>query len=184
MGKDVPTYRRDGTMTVDLRVENGRIVDGTGSPWFKGSVEVDDGTIVSVTRGEAGKYEDAKYGISPLAAAPGMVLIITIGLVSLFLGRYVLLELPSFAYAMLIAFLLALPFSPVQEIVLGLTEQVEFLATTTPILAYAGLSVGLQVRRMRNVSWKLVIVAVFVFFGTFFGSTLIAQTILSAQGII
>jgi hypothetical protein len=124
------------------------------------------------------------YGISPLAAAPGMILIVAIGIVSLFLGRYAPLELPSFAYAMLIAFLLVLPFSPVQEVVLGFTEQVEFLATTTPILAYAGLSVGLQVRRMRDVSWKLVIVAVFVFFGTFFGSALIAQAVLSAQGII
>jgi hypothetical protein len=124
------------------------------------------------------------YGISPLAAAPGMVLIVAIGLVSLFLGRYVPLELPSFAYAMVIAFLLALPFSPVQDVVLGFTEQVEFLATTTPILAYAGLSIGLQVRRMREVSWKLVVIAVFVFFGTFFGSALIAQTILSVQGII
>ena len=124
------------------------------------------------------------YDISPLAAVPGMVLIIGIGLVSLFLGRYAPLELPSFAYAILIAFLFVLPFSPVQDVVLGFTEQVEFLATTTPILAYAGLSVGLQVRRMRDVSWKLVIVAVFVFFGTFFGSALIAQAILSAQVII
>lgn len=124
------------------------------------------------------------YGISPLAAAPGMMLIIGIGFASLLLKRYVPLELPSFAYAMIIAFLLALPFSPVQGFVLNLTEEVEFLATTTPILAYAGLSIGLQVRRMREISWKLVVVAVFVFFGTFFGSAIVAQLILSWQEII
>ena len=48
-------------MTVDLRVENRHIIDGTGSPWFKGSVKVDDGTIISVARGNAGEHEDAEY---------------------------------------------------------------------------------------------------------------------------
>jgi hypothetical protein len=124
------------------------------------------------------------YGVSPIEAAPGMVLIIVIGLISLLLGRILPLELPSFAYAMIIAFLLSLPYSPVQSIVLSLTEPVNFLATTTPILAYAGLSVGSQVTQMREVSWKLVVVAVFVFFGTFFGSALIAQAVMSIQGTI
>ena len=124
------------------------------------------------------------YGASPIEAAPGMALIVAIGLLSLFLGRYVPLELPSFAYAMIIAFLLALPYSPVQSTILSLTKPVNFLATTTPILAYAGLSIGLQVKRMREVSWKLIIVAIIVFLGTFFGSALVAQAILSMQGII
>lgn len=124
------------------------------------------------------------YGIPPTEAAPGMALIIAIGLVALLLGRILPLELPSFAYAMVIAFLLSLPYSPVQSIVLSLTEPVNFLATTTPILAYAGLSVGSQVTQMRDVSWKLVVVAVFVFFGTFFGSALVAQAVMSIQGTI
>lgn len=47
-------------MTVDLRVEDARVVDGTGSPWFKGNVQVDDGTIVAVIRGDASKSEDAR----------------------------------------------------------------------------------------------------------------------------
>ena len=43
-------------MTGDLRLTNGRIVDGTGSPWFNGSVNVENGTIVAVNRGR--KTED------------------------------------------------------------------------------------------------------------------------------
>lgn len=124
------------------------------------------------------------YGQSIIAAAPGVLLMVIIGLVSLLLGRFLPFELPSFAYAMVIAFLIALPYSPVQETVLGYTEQVNFLATTTPILTYAGLSIGLQTTRMKEVSWKLVLVAVFVFFGTFFGSAIVAQIVLAAQGII
>ena len=34
----------------DLQITNARIVDGTGSPWFSGSVVVDGGTITSVRR--------------------------------------------------------------------------------------------------------------------------------------
>nr|WP_244605562.1 hypothetical protein [Halorussus marinus] len=124
------------------------------------------------------------YGISPLDAAPGIGLVVAIGFVSLVLGRVLPLDLPSFAYAMVIAFLLAIPFSPVQGQVLAMTEQIDFLATTTPILAYAGLSIGLQTTRMKEVSWKLVLVAVLVFFGTYFGSALISHLVLAAQGII
>lgn len=124
------------------------------------------------------------YGISIVEALPGIALIVLIGLASLLLGRVLPLELPSFAYAMVLAFLLALPFSPVQQQVLAMTEDINFLATTTPILAYAGLSIGLQVTRMKEVSWKLVLVAVLVFFGTFFGSAVIAHLTMSFQGTI
>lgn len=37
-------------MEYDLVVENARIIDGTGSPWFRGSVSISDGSIKSVTR--------------------------------------------------------------------------------------------------------------------------------------
>lgn len=117
-------------------------------------------------------------------AIPGMILIIIIGWVSLFLAREIPLELPSFAYAIFIAMVLALPFMPTQELFLRYTDRIAFLATATPILAYAGLSVSLQMDRLKLVGWKLVVVAVFVFFGTFFGSAIIAQIVLTLQGII
>lgn len=119
-----------------------------------------------------------------VAALPGMAIIVAIGLAALLLGRTIPLDLPAFAYAMIISFLLAIPFSPVQGVFLEYVEKIGFLATTTPILAYAGLSIGLQTGRMKEVSWKLVIVAVFVFFATFFGSAFIAELVLRAQGII
>jgi hypothetical protein len=117
-------------------------------------------------------------------SVPGMAIIVVIGFAALLLARFIPVELPAFAYAMILAFLFALPFSPVQEPFLNAVGKVDFLATTTPILAYAGLSIGLQTGKMKEVSWKLVLVAVFVFFGTFFGSALISQFVLAAQGII
>lgn len=124
------------------------------------------------------------YGVSPIEAAPGMLLIAAIGLVALSLSHHLPLKFPAFAYATIIGFGLSLPFSPVQDVVLSLTDPVQFLATTTPILAYAGLSIGLQMTSMKRMSWKIVVVAVCAFTGTFVGSALIAQVVLSYQGII
>ncbi|WP_410765491.1 hypothetical protein [Haloferax sp. DFSO60] len=119
-----------------------------------------------------------------IGSLPGMAIIVVLGFTALLMGRFIPVELPAFAYAMILAFLLALPFSPVQAAFLDAVGKVDFLATTTPILAYAGLSIGLQTGKMKEVSWKLVLVAVVVFFGTFFGSAVISQLVLSAQGII
>lgn len=37
-------------MTLDLLVENSRIVDGTGTPWFRGAIGVNDGKISHILR--------------------------------------------------------------------------------------------------------------------------------------
>jgi hypothetical protein len=124
------------------------------------------------------------YEFGIIESIPGMVMIIAIGIVSLVASREIPLRLPAFAYAIFIATLLALPFSPTQAVFLQYTDKISFLATATPILAYAGLSVSMQMDRLRKVGWKLVVVAIFVFFGTYFGSAVIAQLVLMWQGLI
>ena len=52
---------------------------------------------------------------------------------------------------------------------------VDFLSITTPILAFAGLSVADSLMDLRKTSWRVAIVAVFVFIGTYLGSAIIAQ---------
>ncbi|WP_373893734.1 hypothetical protein [Virgibacillus sp. CBA3643] len=54
-------------------------------------------------------------------------------------------------------------------------QAVDFLSITTPILTFAGISVANRLADLRKTSWKIAIVAVFVFSGTYIGSTLIAQ---------
>ncbi|RDU37010.1 hypothetical protein DRW41_09970 [Neobacillus piezotolerans] len=59
---------------------------------------------------------------------------------------------------------------------------VDFLSITTPILAFAGISVVDQLVDLRKTSWKVAIVAVFVFTGTYIGSALLAQFGLFVSG--
>ncbi|MCJ7843146.1 hypothetical protein MUB24_20150 [Lederbergia sp. NSJ-179] len=59
---------------------------------------------------------------------------------------------------------------------------VDFLSITTPILTFAGISVADRLVDLRKTSWKVAIVAVFVFTGTYVGSALLAQFGLHVSG--
>ncbi|WP_198025349.1 DUF3100 domain-containing protein [Brachybacterium phenoliresistens] len=59
---------------------------------------------------------------------------------------------------------------------------VDFLSLTTPILAFAGVSVADRMVDLSRTSWKVAITAVFVFIGTYVGSALLAQFGLSVSG--
>lgn len=59
---------------------------------------------------------------------------------------------------------------------------VDFLSITTPILAFAGISVANSLKDLRKTSWKVAFVAIFVFIGTYLGSAIIAQIGLILSG--
>ena len=73
---------------------------------------------------------------------------------------------------------------PTSAVLLEYTNKVGFLATTTPILAFAGISVGNKIGILKKISWKLVLISLIVFTSTFFGSAIIAQILLTLQGTI
>lgn len=52
---------------------------------------------------------------------------------------------------------------------------VDFLSLTTPVLAFAGVSVADRLVDLSKTSWKVAITAVFVFIGTYVGSALLAE---------
>ncbi|MEH0022474.1 MAG: hypothetical protein V6Z89_22690 [Desulfobacter sp.] len=118
-------------------------------------------------------------------ALPGIVFIIIIAMLSLVIKDLTpKLKFPAFAWATMIGLVLSMPFMPTAGVFLEQTNKVHFLATTTPILAFAGISVGNKIDELKQISWKIVIVAMTVFCGTFFGSAIIAQLVLKFQGII
>lgn len=125
------------------------------------------------------------YGIGIVQAIPGIILVILISLFSLVVrGLLPNVKMPAFAWASLTALILSMPFMPTAEVFLRYTNEVNFLGTTAPILAFAGISVGDKISKLKSLSWKVLIVAIAVFIGTFYGSAIIAHIVLSIQGII
>lgn len=50
-----------------------------------------------------------------------------------------------------------------------------FLSITTPILTFAGISVANRLADLRKTSWRVAIVAIFVFTGTYLGSAIVSE---------
>ena len=122
--------------------------------------------------------------VTPLEAVPGLVLLLLCTLVGCII--YELINkvspknLPAIAYISFIAILITIPgVSPIADYAI---EQIGKICT--PILAYAGISIGKDVDTFKKQGFAIVVVAIFTFAGTFLGSTIIAQLILKMTGVI
>lgn len=124
------------------------------------------------------------YDVLPWVAIPGIIILIVVSVIGLVLEKIVPGNLPAVGYIGLIGIIISLPWVPGSEFVVEWTAKVSILALATPILAYAGISIGSNWADFRKLGIRSVIVALMVFFGTFIGSALIAEVILRWQGII
>ena len=116
----------------------------------------------------------------------GVLLLSAISLVGLtisnFMSRFV--KLPSMIYVSLLGLLLACPVSPVKDIVIETTTPVAFLAPATALGAFAGISLGKDLKEFVKMGWKLVLITLFVITGTFIFSALVADVVLKMTGAI
>ncbi|WP_077565820.1 hypothetical protein [Paenibacillus ihbetae] len=70
----------------------------------------------------------------------------------------------------------------ISDVFVDAIANVNFLSITTPILAFAGISVADRLADLRKTSWRVAIVAVFVFTGTYVGSALLSELGLYLSG--
>lgn len=128
---------------------------------------------------------NTKGAVNIGGAIIGLLIISVICLLGLLVGEVKFLKkIPTFAWASLISLLLTTPFCPLADVILKYTGNIGTSQIGTVILAVAGVSIGTRLADVKRLSWKIVIVSILVFCGTFFGSALIAQLILKLQGII
>ena len=123
----------------------------------------------------------------PLAdSVAGILVLCAIALfgltVSKFMSRFV--KLPSMMYVSLTALLLACPVSPVKDIIIQVTSQVQFMAPATALGAFAGISLGKDLKNFAKMGWKMIIITVLVMTGTFIGSAFVADLVLRLTGAI
>lgn len=116
----------------------------------------------------------------------GVLLLSAISLIGLtiskFMSRFV--KLPSMMYVSLLGLLLACPVSPVKDIVVETTTPVAFLAPATALGAFAGISLGKDLKDFTKMGWKLVLITLFVITGTFIFSAFVADIVLKMTGVI
>ncbi len=124
------------------------------------------------------------YKIDPITAFPGMLILFLIVIVGLWITKVMPGNLPAVVYVSLLGIVLTMPWFPLGEKVAELTSQVNFLALTTPILGFAGISLGKNLDSFKQNGLKIFVVAIFVFIGTYIGSAIIAQVVLKLTGQI
>ncbi|WP_163560491.1 DUF3100 domain-containing protein [Halomonas sp. NO4] len=114
-----------------------------------------------------------------IAALPGMLILYVMTMVGLAITRHAPFYLPGVAWVSLVSIVATLPWVPGSAWLVEQLSSVNFLAIVTPVLAYAGLALSKRELAMfRQAGWKLVILALLVFTGTFVASAIIADLLL------
>lgn len=116
----------------------------------------------------------------------GILLLSAIALFGLTLSQFMnrFIKLPSMMYVSLTGLLLACPISPVKDFIIQVTSQVAFMAPATALGAFAGISLGKDLKNFAKMGWKMVLITLLVITGTFIFSALVAHVVLKLTGAI
>lgn len=110
-----------------------------------------------------------------------LVLITVIGVIISWLPGF--RKLPMVFWVSIVAVVVSMPQFPISDWILAQTKNVGFLSITTPILAYGGLCLGKDLAAFRQLSWRIVPVALAVAAGSFLCATALAEIMLHLEGI-
>ena len=119
-----------------------------------------------------------------VGSIPGLLILCALAWIGAFLAAVIPLPIPALIWITVIGILVGMPYSPTSAYVVAATTKIGLLPTCTPVLAYAGVSMGKDWVEFKKIGWRGILVSLLVMFGTFFGSALIAEVILKAEGII
>ena len=118
-------------------------------------------------------------GVNPLTALPAMLILFACCVIGMLLKRFIPVNVPAIAWISIVAILISLPQFPFNAYVLEETAKLGVLQLLTPVLAYAGFAISqMEVDLFKKSGFKIAIVAVLTFTGTFIGSAMIAQAML------
>lgn len=124
-------------------------------------------------------------GVSIFTALPGMLIMIAAAMVAMMLKDLFPKSIfPAFGFATIIGLLLSIPGNPISEVFNEQVANINFMAITTPLLAFAGISVGNKIEELKAMSWKIVVISLVVFTTIFFACASIGHIVLKIQGVI
>ena len=93
-------------------------------------------------------------------------------------------KLPVVFWVCIIAVICSAPFFPGNEFITKTTKAISFVQMGPPTLAYAGLALGKDLALFKKLSWRIVVVSLAVFLGTFLFGAIFAQIGLNIEGVI
>ncbi len=124
------------------------------------------------------------FQVGFMESLPGVAVLLVIAFLGLVASKLIPLKLPIVAYVSIIGLLAACPASPIREFVIESANKINFTAPLTMVGAYAGMSISDQIKTFVKQGWKMILIGVFVMTGTFLGSAIVSQVVLSLTNVI
>lgn len=122
--------------------------------------------------------------IMPSKAVPGILALMGIALIGMILQQLIPLNIPSIAYIGVLGLVLTIPGMPTAPYIVSWSHNVELMALATPVVAYAGISIGNSWTDFAKLGWKTIVVGMVILMSTYVGSAVVAHIVLKIQGII
>lgn len=121
----------------------------------------------------------AGTGHSYAQALPGMLILFVMILIGMGLKELIKGPIPTVAWVSLVSVVATLPGMPFSAQLLGELQNLSFLSLATPVLAYAAMAVThMEVKLFKQSGFKIAMVSLLVFTGTYIGSAVVAQAFL------
>lgn len=92
--------------------------------------------------------------------------------------------LPAILWISIVAIIMGLPGFPGNQLFIQEANKIGVLPLCTPILAYAGVSIGKDLKSFKEQGLGIICTALMAFIGTYIGSIIIAQIVLSVTNVI
>ena len=126
--------------------------------------------------------------VTPIEALPCMVMLLVITILGVAIcdgiSKVLPKNLPAIAYISLVAIIVTIPGVPGAEYMFQSMNKIGLLPLCTPILAYAGISLGKDFETFKSQGIAIVCVALLTFVGTYVVSAVIAEVVLRLTGAI
>lgn len=90
-----------------------------------------------------------------IQSIPGLLILAVIAFVGMLLSKYIPGGIPAAAWVVTLGCILTIPGVPGSDIVNGYVKNVGFVALCTPILAYAGVSIGKDLDAFAKTGWRI-----------------------------
>lgn len=118
--------------------------------------------------------------VSPLEGLPGMLMLYGCCIGGMLIRRLLPVGgIPAIAWVSILGIVISLPQFPGSAYVLESAGKLGVLQLITPVLAYAGFAISqMEVDLFKRAGFKIAVVALLTFTGTFIGSVLIADMLL------